>query len=83
MGGLQHPLATTDSCHLICVPAAGLKPLGGYASERYVKLKDIQVDSGKELGRGFLLAFAMLLMLRRIEPGSILALELMSKSAPA
>lgn len=42
-------------------------------------LKDILVDSVEELGLGFLLAFAMLLMLRRIELGSMSAIEIMGK----
>lgn len=45
-------------------------------------LKGIHVDSGEELGRDFLLAFAMLLMVRRIVPGRTLALEIMGKSGP-
>lgn len=41
--------------------------------------KDILVDSVEELGLGFLLAFAMLLMLRRIELGSMSTIEIMGK----
>lgn len=42
-------------------------------------LKDILVDSVEELGLGFLLAFAMLLMLRRVELASMSAIEIMGK----
>ncbi|MPR35876.1 TIGR02587 family membrane protein [Salmonirosea aquatica] len=41
--------------------------------------KDVLVDSVEELGLGFLLAFAMLLMLRRIELGSMSTIEIMGK----
>lgn len=42
-------------------------------------LKDVLVDSVEELGLGFLLAFAMLLMLRRVELGSMATIEIMGK----
>lgn len=42
-------------------------------------LKDILVDSVEELGLGFLLAFAMLVMLRRVEVGSMSTIEIMGK----
>lgn len=42
-------------------------------------LKNILVDSVEELGLGFLLAFAMLLMLRRVELGSMSTIEIMGK----
>ena len=42
-------------------------------------LKDLLVDSVEELGLGFLLAFAMLLMLRRVELGSMSTIEIMGK----
>lgn len=41
--------------------------------------KDVVVDSVEELGLGFLLAFAMLLMLRRIEFGAMSAMEIMGQ----
>ena len=42
-------------------------------------LKDLLVDSVEELGLGFLLAFAMLIMLRRVELGSMSTIEIMGK----
>jgi putative integral membrane protein (TIGR02587 family) len=41
--------------------------------------KDVLVDSVEELGLGFLLAFAILLMLRRIELESMSTIEIMGK----
>jgi len=41
--------------------------------------KDVLVDSVEELGLGFVLAFAMMLMLRRIEFGAMSAIEIMGK----
>lgn len=68
---------------LICIIGFTYLLLLGY--NRYAgmhpdaTLKDILVDSVEELGLGFLLAFAMLLMLRRVELGSMSTIEIMGK----